>query len=215
MEFVCHSSLSNPEPGDVGHLLGQHFLDGKVHLWHIDLLTANKKLHPVVLNEQCDVLPVSGGQICLLDAHDMLLVHGGVDHIQSVCLPVGDDLENGSRSVGLLDGQKAAPGFPELLQVDEEEEAPLCLDGVEEVPEGAVGDRGDQVCVQDLVRRAVGICTSDQTHSVVSLAHPGEVKQVIHTVIIPTLCGQRKEEHCSVFVSHNDSVHEKNKDSPN
>lgn len=119
---------------------------------------------------------MSSGQICILDGHKLLVGHGGVDHIQSVCLSVGNDLENGSRAVILLNGQNAAPGFLELLQVDQEEEAPLSLDGVEEVPEGALGDWGDQFCVQDLVCRAVGICTFDQTHSVVSLVYPGQIK---------------------------------------
>lgn len=151
-------------------------MDRQIHLRYIDLLTADKKLHSVILNEQRDVLPVSSGQICILNGHDLLLAHGGVDHIQSVRLPVGNDLENGSGSVVLLDGQKAAPGFLELLQVDQEEEAPLSLDGVEEVPEGAFGDWGDQVRVQDLVCGAVGICAFDQTHSVVSLVYPGQIK---------------------------------------
>ncbi|KAG7237287.1 hypothetical protein INR49_032620 [Caranx melampygus] len=107
--------------------------------------TTDVKLHPVVLNEQRDVLPVSGGQVRILDGHSLLMVHGGVDHIQGVVLAVGNDLEQGSGSVGPLNGQEAASGFLELLQVDQEEEAPLGLDGVEEVPEGAVGDGGDQL----------------------------------------------------------------------
>lgn len=133
-------------------------------------------MRTVILNEQRDVPPVSSGQICILDGHDLLLVHGGVDHVQSVGLAIGNDLENGSGSVVLLDGEKAASGFLELLQVDQKEEAPLSLDGVDEVPEGAVGDGGDQVCVQDLVCRAVWICTFHQTHSIVFLVYPGDVK---------------------------------------
>ncbi|TNN87264.1 hypothetical protein EYF80_002466 [Liparis tanakae] len=36
---------------------------------------ADKKLHSVILDKQRDVLPVSSGQISILDGHDLLLVH--------------------------------------------------------------------------------------------------------------------------------------------
>lgn len=139
-EFVPHCSLGDPESSDVRQLLGEHFVDGQVHLCLVDFLTTHVKLHSVVLNEQRDVFPVSRGQICILDSHDLLVVGGGVEHFQGVCLPVGNNLKNGSRAVILLNGQNAASASLELLQVDDEQEAPLSQDGVKDVPEGAVGD---------------------------------------------------------------------------
>lgn len=139
-EFVPHCSLGDPEGRDVCQLLGEHFVDGQIHLHIIDLLAAHVKLHSVVLNEQREVFPVSRGQIHFLDSHDLLMAGGGVGHFQGVCLPVGNDLKNGSRAVVLLNGQNAASASLELLQVDDEQEAPLSQDGVKDVPEGAVGD---------------------------------------------------------------------------
>lgn len=115
-------------------------MDGQVHLCLVDLHAAHVKLHPVVLNEQRDVLPVPRGQVCILDGHHLLLVGGGVGHVQAVRLPVGDNLKNGSRAVVLLNGQDAASASPELLQAHDEQEAPLGQDGVKDVSEGAVGD---------------------------------------------------------------------------
>lgn len=115
-------------------------MDGQVHLCLVDLLAAHVKLHPVILNEQRDVPPVPHGHICILDGHDVLLVGSGVDHIQGVRLPVGDNLKNGSGAVVLLNGQDAAPASLELLEADDEQEAPLSQDGVKDVSEGAVGD---------------------------------------------------------------------------
>lgn len=139
-EFVPHGSLGDPEGGDVRQLLGEHFLDGQIHLYLVDVLTTHVKPHSVVLDEQRDVFPVSRGQICVLDSHDLLVAGGGVDHFQAVCLPVGNNLKDGSRAVVLLNGQNTASASLELLQVDDEQEAPLSQDGVKDVPEGAVGD---------------------------------------------------------------------------
>lgn len=115
-------------------------MDGQIHLYLIDLLAIHVKLHSVILNEQRDVLPVSRGQICIHDRHNMPLVGNEVDHFQGVGLPIGHNLKDGSRAVVLLNAQNAASASLDLLQVDDEQEAPLCQDGVEDVPEGAVGD---------------------------------------------------------------------------
>lgn len=151
-------------------------MDGQIQLGHIDLLAADVKVHAVVLNEQGDVLPVSVVQLRILDGDELLVGGGGVHHIQSVGLSVGDDLKNGPGPVILLKGQKAAPVSLRLLEVGQEDEALLGLDGVEDVPEGAVGDWGDQVCVQDLVGKSVRIFPSDQAHSVLPPAYPGQLK---------------------------------------
>lgn len=175
-ESVPAGSLPNPELSDVRHLLGQHSVDGHVQVRHVDLGAADVQLHTVVLHEQRDVLPVTIGQDGVFDGHQLLVGGGGEHHVQGVRLAVGNDLKNGPGAVGLLQGQQGAPGFLELLEADQEDEAPLGLDGVQQVPEGALGDWGDQVRVHDLVGGSAGVQAADQTHSVLPLADPGEVK---------------------------------------
>lgn len=97
----------------------QDVLDGRIQLGGVHLLASCEQLRPVLLHEERDILPVTRGQIHLLDGNHLLLVLGGVNDIQGVRLAVGDDLEDGSGAVSLLHCQEAAPGPFKLLEVEQ------------------------------------------------------------------------------------------------
>lgn len=156
-EPVLHRSLPNPEARCGGSFLSEDALDGSVQFRRVHLLTANIQLRPVLLHEQRNILPVARRQVHIFYRDHLLLINGGENHIQGVRFPVGDYLEHGSGPVPLFHRQKGAPGPLKLLEVKQEEEAPLGMDGIDEVPEGALGELGDQVRVEDLVGGTVWV----------------------------------------------------------
>lgn len=64
------------------------------------------------------------------------------------------------------------------------------MDGVDQVPKGAVGERGDQVRVDDLVGGAVRVVSLHQGHPVVLAGDADELEQVEHAVVVPALCAR-------------------------
>lgn len=64
------------------------------------------------------------------------------------------------------------------------------MDGVDQVPEGALGHRGDEVRVEDLVGRAVRVVAFDQGDPVVLPRDLDKLKQVVDAVVVPTFCGR-------------------------
>ena len=169
--------------------MSEDALHRSVQLGGVDLLAPNVELRPVLLHEQSDVLPVPRRQVHVLNGNHLLLVLGGENHIQGVSLPVGNNLENGARTVQFLYGKEASSCPLELLEVQQQEEPPLLVDGIDEVPEGVLGYRGDQVWVEDLVGGAVWIVALHEGDPMVFLGDLDQFKQVVHTVIVPTLCG--------------------------
>lgn len=167
----------------------QDALDGRVQLGAVHLVASRVEERAVLLHEQRDVLPVVGRQVGVLDGNHLLLVLGRVDDVQSVGLAVGDDLQHGSRTVLLLHGQEAPARLLELLEVHQQEESSLGVDGVDQVPEGALGHRGDEVRVEDLVGRAVRVVSFDQGDPVVLPGDLDELKKVVDAVVVSTLCG--------------------------
>lgn len=132
---------------------------------------------------------MSHRQIRFLDGHHLLFVLGGINDVQSVCLPVGDDLEHGSGSVVLLHGQDASPRPLELFKIGQEQKSPLGVNGIDQVPKGALGNRGDQVGVQDLVGGTVGVVAFYQSDPVVFPGHLNELEQVVNAVVVSTFWG--------------------------
>lgn len=63
------------------------------------------------------------------------------------------------------------------------------MDRVDQVPEGALGDRGDKVRVEDLVGGAVRVVSFRQGDPVVLTGDSDELKQIKHTIVVSTLCG--------------------------
>lgn len=63
------------------------------------------------------------------------------------------------------------------------------MDGIDQVPKRVLGDRGDQVRVEDLVGGAVRVVSFHQGHPVVLAGDFDELKQVIHAIVVSTLCG--------------------------
>lgn len=188
-EPVLRGSLANPELRAAWGFQRQDALDGRIQLGFVHLLASRVQLRLVLLHEQRDIVPLARGQIHIFNGHHLLLVLGGENYVQGVRLAVGDDLKHGSGAVPLLHGQEASPGAFELLEVEQEEESPLGVDGIDQVPKGALGDRGDQVRVEDLVGGAVRVVSFHQGDPVVLPGDLDELKQVIHAIVVSTLCG--------------------------
>lgn len=93
-------------------------MDRRVQLGGVHLLASHVELRALLLHEQRDVLPVTRGQVHLLDGDHLLLVLRGVNDVQGVRFAIGDDLEDGPGAVALLHGQDAASGPLELLKVE-------------------------------------------------------------------------------------------------
>lgn len=118
-----------------------------------------------------------------------MLVLGGENYVQGVCLAVGDDFKHGSGAVQLLHGQETSPGPFELLKVEQQEEPPLGMDGIDQVPKGALGNRGNQVRVEDLVGGAVRVVSLHQGDPAILLGDLDELEQIIHAIVVSALCG--------------------------
>lgn len=185
---VPHGSFANPEPRAARSRVRQDALDRHVQLGAVHFVASRVQLRAVLLHEQRDVLPVVGRQVSVLYGNHLLLVLGGVDDVQGVGLAVGDNLQDGSRPVLLLHGQEAPACLLKLLEVHQQEEASLGVDGVDQVPKGALGQRGDEVRVEDLVGGAVRVVSFDQGDPVVLSWHLDELKQVVDAVVVATLC---------------------------
>lgn len=188
-EPVLHGPLADPEARAGWGLQRQDALDGSIQLGGVHLVASHVQLCPVLLHEQRDVLPVARSQIHIFDGNHLLLVLGGENYVQGVCLAVGDDLKHGPGAVLLLHRKKAPPGPFELFEVEQQEESPLGVDGIDQVPKGAIGDWGDQVRVEDLVGGAVRIVSFHQGDPMVLSGDLHQLKQVIDAVVVSTLCG--------------------------
>lgn len=187
-EPVVHCAFADPEPRTGRGLLRQDALDGRVQLGCVHVLASHVQLRLVFLHEQRDVLPVARRQVHIFYGNHLLLVFGGENDVQCVRFAVGDDLKHGSGAILLLHGEKASPGSFELLEIEQQEESPFGADGVDQVTEGIIGDRRDQVRVKDLVGRAVRIIAFDQRDPVVLPGNLDELEQVINTIVVSALC---------------------------
>ncbi len=185
-EPVLHCALADPQARHTWGLLSEDSLDRSIELRCIHLLASHIELNPVLLHEKSDVFPVSHSQIRFLDGHDLLLVFSGKNYVQSIGFPVGNDFEDGSGAIFLLHGQKASSRVFELLEVEQKQKSSLRVDGIDQVPEGALGNRGNQVGVQDLVGGAVRIVAFHQSHPVVFPRHLDELKQIVNAVVVST-----------------------------
>lgn len=188
-EPVLHCSFADPQLRTGRCVLRQDAVNGRIQLRRVHFLASSVEHSPVLLHEQGDVLPVTRGQVHVLHGNHLLLVLRGENYVQSVGFAVGDDLEDGPGAVPLLHGQEASPGAFELFQIEQQEESPLGVDGVNQVPEGGLGERGDQVRVEDLVGRAVRVVSLHRGDSVVLLGDLDEIEQVVDAVVVPALCG--------------------------
>lgn len=191
-EPVIHCAFADPQPSTGRGLLRQDALDGRVQLGCVHVLASHIQLRLVFLHEQRDVLPVAGRQVHIFDGNHLLLVLGGEHDVQRVGFTVGDDLKHGSGAILLLHGEKASPGSLELLEIEHQDEPSFCVNGVDEVTESIIGDGRDQIRVEDLVGRAVGIIAFDQRDPVVLPGDLDELEQVIHTVVITALCRMKR-----------------------
>lgn len=186
-EPVLHSPLANPELSTAWGLRRKDALDGRIQLGGVHLVTSRVQLRPVLLHEQRDIPPMVRSQVHILNRNHLLLVLGGENDVQGVRLAVGDYLKHGSGAVILLHGKEASPGPFKLLEVEQEEESPLGMDGIDQVSKGTLRDRGDQVRVEDLIGGAVRIVSLHQGDPVVLPGDLDELKQVIHAIVVSTL----------------------------
>lgn len=187
-EPVVDCAFADPEPRTGRGLRRQDALDGRLQLGSVHVLAPHIQLRLVFLHEQRDVLPVARRQVHIFYGNHLLLVLGGEHDVQRVRFAVGDDLKHGSGAILLLHGEKASPCQFELLEIKQQEESPFGADGVDQVTEGIIGDRRDQVRVKDLVGRAVGIIAFDQRDPVVFPGDLDELEQVINTIVVSALC---------------------------
>lgn len=183
-ESFINGSLADPQVGDAWRLRSEHALDGHVQLGVVHLLASDIEVHPVLLHQERNVLPVTRGQFRFLDGHHLLFVFRGEHDVQRIGFAIGDYLEQGAGAVTLLHGEQGAPGAPRLLEVGQEQEAALRLHRVHQVSERALGHRRDQFRVQDLVGWTVGVVALHGHDPVVLLRHLNELEQVVNAVVV-------------------------------
>lgn len=183
-KLFVYSPLADPQLGHVGYFSSEHVLNRRVQLGTVHLLTSHVEMHPVLLHEQRDVLPVARSQIRILERHHLLFVFRSEHNIQRVGLPVRDDLKHRAGSIDLLHREQRSSGALGLLKVNQQQETTLGLNQVHQVSECTLGHRRDQFWVQDLEGGAVRVITLYQSDPMVLLGHLNELKQVEDTVVI-------------------------------